>query len=106
LQRVRATVPEDKVLYALWDHKYAWLPLVKGTEPSEDNRLDVELNDSGRIGFQDNISRILVTNLRRMRSTWILVQSFKKRMPRVDKEQQIPLLRQDLGRLFFKETHE
>lgn len=41
-----------------------------------------------------------------MRSTWILVQSFKKRMPRVDKELQLPLLRQDLGRLFSKETHE
>jgi hypothetical protein len=37
-----------------------------------------------------------------MRSTWVLVQSFKKRMPRVDKDRNYPLLRQDLARLFYK----
>lgn len=89
-------------MFALWDNKYAWLPLVKANDDEEDNRLDVELNDEGRVGFQDNITRILVTNLRRMRSTWVLVQSFKKRMPRVDKDRNYPLLRQDLARLFSK----
>jgi hypothetical protein len=51
LARVRDTIEDDKLPFALWDNKYAWLPIVKATEEEEDNRLDVELNEEGRVGF-------------------------------------------------------
>jgi hypothetical protein len=96
---VRATLSKDVEPFGNWSSGYAWLPLIKANDDEEDNRLDVRFNETDKPGFDDNITRILVTNLRRLRTTWIIVQQFKKRMPKVDKETIIPLLRQDIGRI-------
>jgi hypothetical protein len=100
LERVHATVSKDVEPFAFWTNGYAWLPLVKATDEEEDNRLDVRINESTEgPKYEDNITRILVSNLRRLRTTWIIVQQFKKRMPKVDKDLNLPLLRQDIGRI-------
>ena len=99
LNRVKETVDAERHDFAMWTHRYAWLPMAVG---DEDNSLDVEINLTPERGFPDNITRILVTNLRRMRSTWMLVQMFKRRMPKVNAERNFPLVRQDMGRLFGK----
>jgi hypothetical protein len=100
LDRVKASVDEERQNYAMWSNRYAWLPMIAAGEGDEDNSLDVEINLSPERGFPDNMTRILVTNLRRMRSTWMLVQMFKRRMPKLNAERGLPLVRQDMGRLF------
>lgn len=70
----------------------------RALDDEADHSLYVRLSEDGR-GFEDNLTQILVTNLRRMRSTWILVQAFAKRMPKVDKDRAYPLVSQDVARL-------
>jgi hypothetical protein len=99
LDRVKAAYDDDRTKFAMWEEHYAWLPMRRAGKDDEDHELYVQINDDER-GFEDNLTRILVTNLRRMRSTWILVQSFAKRMPKIDSSRQTyPLVRQDVARL-------
>jgi hypothetical protein len=99
LDRVKGAFGEERTKFAMWDEHYAWLPMRRAGRDDEDHELSVQLNTDER-GYEDNLTRILVTNLRRMRSTWILVQSYAKRMPKVDTSRETyPLVRQDVARL-------
>jgi hypothetical protein len=99
LDRVRAAFDADRTKFALWEEQRAWLPMHHAKRDEEDHSLFVQINDTGR-GYEDNLTRILVQNLRAMRSTWILVQAFAKRMPKIDTSHtDYPLVRQDVGRL-------
>jgi hypothetical protein len=93
LERVKGAFDEERVKFAMWEEQYAWLPLRRAGRDDADHELYVKINED-EVGYEDNLTRILVTNLRRMRSTWILVQSFAKRMPKIDTSRQTyPLVR-------------
>jgi hypothetical protein len=99
LERVESAFDEERTKFAMWEETNGWLPMVRAKEDEPDHSLRVEIYDETP-GFEDNLTRILVNHLRRMRSTWILVQSFSKRMPKIDTDRHAyPLVKQDVARL-------